>query len=241
METTVDEVAADIFRISTWVSGIGPDGFSFNQFLVRADEPLLFHTGHRSMFPVVSQEIDRIVGLDRLRWISFGHFESDECGAMNDLLAAAPQAQVANGALACAVSINEVADRPPRQLADDEVVDLGGKRVRYLATPHVPHCWDAGLLFEETTATLFCGDLFTHMGRVAPDPVADVVGPAIDAEDVFHATSLTPGTGPTIRRLAGLGATTLATMHGSAFAGDTTEALGELASYYDDQVTAALG
>jgi flavorubredoxin len=240
MDSTVDEVAPDIFRISTWVSGIGPDGFSFNQFLVRADEPLLFHTGHRSMFPVVSEAIERIVGLEALRWISFGHFESDECGAMNDLLAAAPHAQVANGELACAVSVNEVADRPPRALADDEVLDLGGKRVRYLATPHVPHCWDSGLLFEETTATLFCGDLFTHMGRVTPDPAGDVVGPAIQAEGVFHATSLTPGTGPTIRRLAELGATTLATMHGSAFAGDTSAALGDLATYYDGQVSAAL-
>jgi flavorubredoxin len=240
MDTRVDEVADDVYRISTWVPDIGPDGFSFNQFLVRADEPLLFHTGHRSMFPIVSEAIDRLVGLDSLRWISFGHFESDECGAMNELLAAAPNAQVANGALACAVSINEVADRPPRQLANDEVLDLGGKRVRYLATPHVPHCWDAGLLFEETTDTLFCGDLFTHTGRVGPDAASDVVGPAIATEGVFHATCLTPNTGPTIRRLAELGATTLVTMHGSAFAGDTESALRDLAAFYDDQVTAAL-
>jgi flavorubredoxin len=241
MDTTVDEVAEDVFRISTWVSGIGPDGFTFNQYLVRAEEPLLFHTGHRSMFPAVSQAIDSIVGLDALRWISFGHFESDECGAMNELLAAAPRAQVVNGELACLVSINEAADRPPRALADGEVVDLGGKRVRYLATPHVPHCWDAGLLFEETTATLFCGDLFTHGGRASAEPSGDILGPAIETEAMFRATALTPDTGPTIRRLAELGATTLATMHGSTYAGDTGTALADLATHFEDQVAAALG
>lgn len=240
MDTTVDEVAEDVFRISTWVSGIGPDGFTFNQYLVRADEPLLFHTGHRSMFPAVSQAIDRVVGLDALRWISFGHFESDECGAMNDLLAAAPRAQVVNGELACLISINEAADRPPRAVADGEVVDLGGRRVRYLATPHVPHCWDAGLLFEETTATLLCGDLFTHAGRASAEPSGDILGPAIATETLFQATALTPNTGPTIRRLADLGATTLATMHGSAYVGDTGTVLAGLATYFDDQMATAL-
>jgi flavorubredoxin len=240
MDTTVDEVAEDVFRISTWVSGIGPDGFTFNQYLVRADEPLLFHTGHRSMFPAVSQAIDSVVGLDALRWISFGHFESDECGAMNELLAAAPRAEIVNGELACLISINEAADRTPRAVADGEVVELGGRQVRYLATPHVPHCWDAGLLFEETTATLFCGDLFTHLGRASVEPSGDIVGPAIVAESMFGATALTPSTGPTIRRLAGLGATTLATMHGSAYAGDTGAALADLATYFDDQVAEAL-
>jgi flavorubredoxin len=240
MDTTVDEVAEDVFRISTWVSGIGPDGFTFNQYLVRADEPLLFHTGHRSMFPAVSQAIDSVVGLEALRWISFGHFESDECGAMNELLAAAPRAEIVNGELACLISINEVADRTPRAVADGEVVDLGGRQVRYLATPHVPHCWDAGLLYEETTSTLFCGDLFTHMGRASAEPSGDILGPAIAAESLFGATALTPSTGPTIRRLADLGATTLATMHGSAFAGDTGGALADLATYFDDQMAAAL-
>lgn len=241
MDTTVHEVAEDVFRISTWVSDITPDGFSFNQYLVRADEPLLFHTGHRSMFGAVSEAVDSIVGLDALRWISFGHFESDECGAMNDLLAAAPRAQVVNGELACLVSINEAADRPPRAVADGEVIDLGGRRVRYLATPHVPHCWDAGLLFEETTATLFCGDLFTHAGRASTGHATDILGPAIAAEAMFQATALTPTTGQTIRRLADLDATTLATMHGSTYAGDTGTALADLATYYDERVAAALG
>ncbi|HEX3462385.1 MAG TPA: MBL fold metallo-hydrolase, partial [Acidimicrobiales bacterium] len=153
MTTKVDEVADGIYRISTFVPDIGPTGFTFNQFLINADEPLLFHTGHRSMFPAVTEAIATVVPVDRLRWITFGHVESDECGAMNDFLAAAPQSEVAHGAMGCLVSLNEMADRPPRMLADGDVLDLGGKRVLHLDTPHVPHGWEARVLYEETTRT----------------------------------------------------------------------------------------
>ena len=138
METDVTEIADGIYRFSTFVPEVGPTGFTFNQFLVDADEPLLFHTGQRGMFPLVSAAIGRVMPVERLRWITFGHLEADECGAMNQFLAAAPDAQVAHGALGCMVSIDDLADRPPRPLGPDEVLDLGGKRIRNLDTPHVP-------------------------------------------------------------------------------------------------------
>ena len=238
-ETTVREIADGIYRLSTLNPQIGPSGFTFNQFLVLAEEPLLFHTGHRSMFASVTEAIATVVPVQRLRWITFGHVESDECGSMNDFLAAAPNAQVAHGVLGCNVSLNEMADRPPRAMVDDEVLDLGGKRVRHLDTPHVPHAWEARLLYEETTQTLLCGDLFTHLGDVPALVEDDIVGPAALAEDVFHATCLTPSTGPTIRRLAQLQPRTLALMHGSSFTGDCTGALNALADDYDRRLATA--
>jgi flavorubredoxin len=165
MQTRIDEIAPGIYRLSTVVAEIAPPaGFTFNQFLIDAEEPLLFHCGPRGMFSSVSAAAARVLPLERLRWITFGHVESDECGSMNAWLATAPTAQVAHGMTACMVSLNDLADRPPRTLADGEAIDLGGKRVRYLDTPHVPHGWEAGLLYEETTGTLFCGDLFAHLG-----------------------------------------------------------------------------
>ena len=154
MPTTVDEIAPGIYRLSTLVSEIGPTGFTFNQFLVDDEEPLLFHTGHRSMFPSVCEAIERVLPVSSLRWITFGHVESDECGAMNQFLSVAPAAQVAHGALGCMVSIGEMADRPPRAMADGEVMEIGAKRLRHIDTPHVPHGWEARVLFEETTRTL---------------------------------------------------------------------------------------
>ncbi|HXV01471.1 MAG TPA: MBL fold metallo-hydrolase, partial [Caulobacteraceae bacterium] len=175
MTSRIDEVADGIFRISTFVGEIAPPaGFTFNQYLVRADEPLLFHCGPRGMFPAVSAAAASVLPITSLRWISFGHIESDECGAMNEWLAAAPRAQVVHGQTACMVSLNDLADRPPRALDNGESLDLGGKRVRWIDTPHVPHAWESGVMFEETTATLFCGDLFTQVGD----------GPAITAEDI---------------------------------------------------------
>jgi flavorubredoxin len=162
--TTVDEIAPDTFRISTMVENGLPGGFGYNQFLVRDDEPFLFHTGPRDLYPVVSAAVEQLVGLDRLRWISFGHVEADECGSMNQLLAAAPDAQVVHGFTACLVSLTDLADRPPHAVGDDEVLDLGHHRLRYLSTPHVPHGWESGLWFDETTRTLFSGDLFTQVG-----------------------------------------------------------------------------
>jgi flavorubredoxin len=237
METTTHEIADGIFRFSTYIEG---PNLPFNQYLVVADEPLLWHTGHRQLFPLVSGAVAKVMPVDRLRWISFGHVEADECGSMNEWLAAAPDATVVHGATGVFVSLNDLSDRAPRVAGNGEVLDLGGKRVRWLDTPHVPHAWEAGLLFEETTSTLFCGDLFTAQGEVAPTTSADIVGPAIAAEDVFHATSLTPGTGPTIRGLTDLDAVSLAMMHGPVFTGDTKHALQSLAEYYDGLVDAQL-
>jgi flavorubredoxin len=233
MSTRTDEIADGIYRISTWVPDIGPTGFTFNQFLINADQPLLFHTGHRSMRAAIAEEINRIIPVESLRWITFGHIESDECGSMNEFLTAAPQAQVAHGATGCMVSLNEMCDRAPRQLADGETLDLGGKLVRHLDTPHVPHGWEARVLFEEITGTLLCGDLFTHLGDGPALVTTDLVGPADAAEEMFGATCLTPATGPTIRALSRLSPTTLAVMHGSSFSGDGAAALCDLADVYD--------
>jgi flavorubredoxin len=233
MDTTSTEIADGIHRISTFDPG---PGIPFNQYLVVADEPLLFHTGLRHMFPSVAAAVGRIIPVDTLRWISFGHVEADECGSMNHWLEAAPEAQVAHGMTAVMVSLNDLADRPPRALADGEVMDLGDKRVRWIDTPHVPHGWEAGLMYEEATSTLLAGDLFTAAGDGPAITDADIVEPAIAAEEIFHATALTPMTGPTIRRLAELDASTLALMHGPAFTGNGAEALQALASYYESTV-----
>src|SRR6185369_13335351 len=203
METTIHEIADGIYRLSTHVAQIAPPaGFTFNQFLIKAEQPMLFHCGQRQMFPLVSAAVAKLMPLSDLRWISFGHVEADECGAMNDWLQAAPQAEIAFGALGCMVSLNDLAARPPRPLEPDTRLDLGGKVMRYLATPHVPHNWEAGLFHEETTATLFCGDLLTHLGNPPAVTNDDIVGPAIAAENMFHASSFAPGTAATIRQLA---------------------------------------
>ena len=241
METRVDEIADGIYRLSTWVAEVAPPaGFTFNQFLVNADEPLLFHTGPRAMFPLVSEAVSRIIPVDRVRWISFGHVEADENGSMNEWLAAAPKAEVTHSAIGCMVQLNDLADRPPRPLADGEVIDLGGKRVRHIYTPHVPHAWDAQVMYEETTGTLLCGDLFTHLGNGPAVTSDDLVGPAIEAEAVFRASSLAPNTTITMAALADLEPRTLAVMHGSSFSGDGRRALTELAAAYDERYFAAV-
>jgi flavorubredoxin len=236
MHTTVDEITTGIYRLSTYVSD---SDFTFNQYLIAAEQPLLFHCGMRSLFPLVSAAVAKVLPLTHLRWISFGHWEADESGAMNEWLAAAPEGQVAVGTIGCMLSVNDLALRPPKPLEDGEVLDLGGKRVRYLATPHVPHCWDAGLLFEETTRTLFCGDLFTRIGQSSAVSDDDPVGPALAAEDTFGATALTPHTAPTIRRLGACNPALLALMHGPAFRGDCTRALSELATGYEERLKRA--
>ena len=239
MTTKVDEIAPDIYRLSTLVPGIGPTGFTFNPFLVVDEEPLLFQTGHRSMFRSVQEAIETIMPIDRLRWITFGHVESDECGAMNEFLAAAPRAQVAHGATGCMVSITEMADRPPRPLADGEIIDTGTKRFRHIDTPHVPHAWEARVLYEESTGTLLCGDLFTHLGDGPPLTEADIVGPALEAEDLFAYSALAPSTPATVEQLADLEPTTLALMHGSSFSGDCSSALRGLAADYRQRIANA--
>ena len=233
MQTQTHEIADRIFRLSTCVPEAAPGGFTFNQFLIEADDPLLFHTGPRRMFPLVSQAIARIIPIKRLRWITFGHVESDECGAMNEFLAAAPRAEVAHGAVGCMVSLEDLCDRPPRKLADGEVIDLGGKQVRHIDTPHVPHNWEARVIFEQSTKTLFCGDLFTHTGQGPALTDDDIVGPALAAEELFRATALSAATAPTIRRLAALEPQMLALMHGSSTRTRCVESLLRLADAYD--------
>src|SRR5213594_2365146 len=234
METKVDEIAERIYRLSTFLPSVGPSGFTFNQFLVDAAEPLLFHCGQRSLFPSVSAAVARLIDVRRLRWIAFSHIEADECGSLNEWLAAAPEATVTHGAIGCAIWLNDQAPRTPRALANGEVLDLGGRRVRRLDTPHVPHCWDAGLLHEETTGTLFCSDLFTHVDDPPALSDGDILGPAMAAERQFGYTAVTPATGDTIRRLAKLAPRTLAVMHGSSFTGAAAPMLEALANFYDD-------
>lgn len=231
--TKTTEIADGIFRFSTCVPGVTPDGFTFNQFLIQAEDPLLFHTGPRAMFGLISEAVSKVVPMKRIRWITFGHVEADECGSMNQWLSAAPRAEVAHGAVGVMVSLNDLADRPPRALQDGEIIDLGGKRVHHIDTPHVPHGWEARVLFEETTRTLLCGDLFTHTGDGPALTAEDIVGPAAKAEQLFRATCLTPTTGATLRKLAGFSPKTLALMHGSSFNGDAHGALLELADLYD--------
>jgi flavorubredoxin len=235
METKINEVADGVYRLSTYTDQI-PGGFTFNQYLLDAEEPLLWHLGHRGFFPLISEAVSKITPVERVRWLSFAHVEADECGSMNQWLAAAPDAQVLHGGTGVAVSIGDLADRPPRALADGETVDLGGKRVRWLDTPHVPHNWESGLMFEETTGTLLCGDLFTRLGDVPAVSDADPVGPAIEAEDIFKGSSLTSHTAATVRRLGELAPQRLALMHGSVYTGDTVAALNALADDYDVRV-----
>ncbi len=240
--TTIDEIADRIYRISTFVPDVGPTGFTFNQFLIDADEPTLFHTGPKAMFPLTAAALASVRPVEDLRWITFGHLEADECGAMNTFLAAAPNAVVAHGAMGCMVSLNDLCDREPRPLADGEVLDIGGRRLRHFDTPHVPHGWDARVLYEEVTGTLFCGDLFSHLGNGPAVVSTDVVEPADQAEEMFASTCLTPSTAPTIRRLAELNPRTLAIMHGSSFSGGPGEgaaALLELADRYEARLAAA--
>jgi flavorubredoxin len=230
-ETKTFEIAEDVYRFSTAVTGIGAEPFTFNQFLIKAEEPLLFHLGHRHMFPAVAAAVERVLPLARLRYLSFGHVEADECGALNQWLAAAPNAQVVHSQTACMVSLNDLSDRLPRPLANGETIDLGGKRVRWIDTPHVPHGWEAGVMYEEAAGTLFCGDLLTHGGDAAPITESDVSAPAIAMEEMFHAMSMAPNTAAVLNGLADLAPTTLALMHGSSFRGDGAAALRALASH----------
>jgi flavorubredoxin len=213
------------------VTGVGPGPFTFNQFLIVAEQPMMFHLGQRGFFASVSAAVARVLPLDRLRYVSFGHIEADECGSLNAWLAAAPHAELVHSGTACMISLNDLADRAPRALTDGETLDLGGKRVRWLDTPHVPHGWEAGLIYEETGATLFCGDLLTHGGDGPAVTESDITAPACAMEDMFHAMTMAPNTGEVLRRLADLNPTTLAVMHGSSFRGDGAAALRALAAF----------
>jgi flavorubredoxin len=235
METRVTEIADGIHQLTTYVE---PADFSFNQYLVSGDEPLLFHMGPRQLFPLVSGAAERVLPLEGVRWVACGHVEADECGSMNEWLRVAPAATVVQGAVGCLVSLDDLADRPPRPLADGETLDIGGHMLRWIDTPHVPHAWEAGLVYDETTRTLLCGDLFTRTGSYDATTTDDIVGPAIAAEDLFRASSLAPSSAATVRRLAELDVHTLALMHGPAFTGQCGEALYGLADDYDRRVHA---
>ncbi|MCO6415072.1 MBL fold metallo-hydrolase [Siccirubricoccus sp. KC 17139] len=242
MDARIDEIADGIFRLSVHVPQIAPPaGFTFNHFLLLGEEPLLFHTGLRRMFPLLHAALARLMPPERLRWISFGHYEADECGAMNEWLAVAPHAEVAHGQTGCMVSLNDMADRAPRILQDGQVIELGrGKRLRYIDTPHTPHGWDAGILLDETTGTLLCGDLFTQAGDGPALTEGDILGPAIAGEDMFGYSSLNPEMGATIRRLARYTPRTLALMHGPSYRGDGAAALHALADDYDRRLLARM-
>jgi flavorubredoxin len=242
MNTNIHEIADGVYRLSTVVQDAAPGGFTFNQYLLTGDEPMLFHTGARQLFPLVSEAVAKVIAVDQLRWISFGHVEADESGAMNQWLGAAPRSEVLFNGLGVMVSLNDLSDRPPVMAEPATPQDLGTRTVRTIPTPHVPHGWEAQVLFDETTRTLFCGDLFSQIGE-GPAIVhdADIIQPALDAEDLFGATALTANTAPTIRQLADLEPRTLALMHGPAFAGDCRQALLDLADAYEARFASSVG
>jgi len=228
--TRVDEIADRIYRISTPVSVI-PGGFTFNQFLIVDEAPLLFHTGLRKLFPLVRQAVGHVLGdAARLRYVSFSHFEADECGSLNDWLALAPRAEAVCSTTAAMVSVNDVADRPPRALADGEELSLGNRSVRWLDTPHLPHGWESGLMFESSTRTLLCGDLFTAGGAdVPPLSSSDVLGPALAMEAAVPYLVHGSHVRPLLEKLARTEPRVLGLMHGSSFQGDGGWALRALA------------
>ncbi|MCU1602322.1 MAG: Anaerobic nitric oxide reductase flavorubredoxin [Frankiales bacterium] len=236
-DTKVDQIADRIYRISTCIPEIAPGGFTFNQFLIDAEEPLLYHTGMRQLFPLVRDAVDKVTPVGRLRWIAFAHVEADECGSVNEFLEEAPHAQVAHGALGVMLSLNDMLNRPPRGLADGEVLDLGGAGLRRsvleVATPHVPHNWESHVFFEQETRTLFCGDLCTQLGDGAAVTDKDLLEAAVVAEETFWQTSMGPAIPAAYRRLADLEPTTLAVMHGSSYNGDCAKLLRDLADVYE--------
>jgi flavorubredoxin len=232
MKTDVTEIADRIYRLSTFVPQVGPSGFTFNQFLIDAEQPLLFHYGHRAMFPLISEAVKSVIALDKLAWTTCSHVEADESGGLNQWLAAAPNATPAHGQIGCNIWLTDMADRKPRPLKNDEVLDLGGKKVRWLDTPHVPHNWDAGLIYEETTGTLFSSDLFTQFGTCAATTTGDIVDAAIATEKAVPFMPVTPQAEPTLRRLAALKPRTIALMHGPSFIGEGEAALTALADHY---------
>ncbi|MBI1285247.1 MAG: MBL fold metallo-hydrolase [Thiobacillus sp.] len=228
--TNVHEVADRIYRINTPVVFEGGLEFSFNQYLVDDDAPLLFHTGPRKMFALVREAVSSVLPVESLRYIGFSHVEADECGSLNEWLAAAPKSAPLCSQVAGMVSINDMADRPPRTLADGEVLSLGSHRVRWMDTPHLPHGWECGLLIEETTRTLFCGDLFTQPGAGAlPVTEADILDPSEAFRSQMDYFSHTKNATGMLERLASTEPTTLACMHGSAWRGDGARLLRSLA------------
>jgi flavorubredoxin len=236
METRLDEIADGIYRISRHLSGVAPQvpqGMTVSQFVVLAEEPMLFHMGLRSGFPDLVSALRRLLPLSGLRWLSFGHVEADECGALNLMMAAAPYSQVAVGEAGPPWSVRDLCDRPFRSLAPGDTIDLGGRRVVQVPTPHAPHNREAQVLYEETTGTLLCGDLFTQLGRGPAVTTEDVVPAALDAETACPTAAPGPAVPAAARALATLRPRTIATMHGSAFEGDGAAALTALADGWE--------
>ena len=234
---TVTEIAPDIYRISVFVPEFN---LQFNHFFVKDDEPLLFHTGYRGHFSEVREGVASVMDPSLIRWISFSHFESDECGALNEWLEIAPDAQPACSDLGAAVSVNDFSIRPPKGMADGEVLSTGKRRFRLCRTPHLPNGWDAAVLFEETSNTLLCSDLFHQVGKVEPLTESDVVGRSRDAMREYQGGILadyapyTHYTDKTFQKLAALKPSTLAIMHGSSFTGDGERALRDLAVVFKE-------
>jgi flavorubredoxin len=229
--TNVHEIADRIYRINTPViiEG-GPGGFSFNQYLIVDEEPLIFHTGPRKMFPLVREALASVMAVEQLRYVAFSHVEADECGSLNEWLAAAPRSVPLCGTVAAMVSITDLADRSPKALADGETLSLGKSLVRWFDTPHLPHAWECGFLMEETTKTLFCGDLFTQPGAEHPPITAsDILGPSEAFRHAMDYYSHTKNARAMLERLAAAAPTTLACMHGSAWRGDGAKLLRALA------------
>jgi flavorubredoxin len=237
--TTIHEVESGIFRINTPVPPeVMPGGFSFNQYLVVDDEPLIFHTGPRAMFPLVREAIEHVLPVSRLRWIAFSHFEADECGSLNDFLAVAPEASPLCSRVAALVSVNDTASRPARALADGETFSIGMRTLEWIDAPHVPHNWETGYLLDRTTRTLFCGDLFTQGGHQTP---ALTESDILESTEAFRLAGIEGGmydywscgadTQRTFERIAATRPQTLACMHGSAWRGsDAAPLILELAS-----------
>ena len=236
--TQITEIAPDIYRISTFI----PEGnLQFNQFLVRDEQPLLYHTGMKALFPAVREAVATLMPPSNIRWIGFSHFEADECGALHEWQTLAPSAVAICTFVGKLVSVDDVvALRPAQALADNEQLCTGKYRFRFLQTPHVPHCWEASLLFEETHGTLFCSDLFHQNGDVEPSTSLDVIGRCkqtlVDYQQGPFANYIpyTPYTDATLQRLAALKPRTLATMHGSTFVGDGARAVTDLAQVFQE-------
>lgn len=231
MKTTIDEVGERIYRISVQIPPEAipvPGGFTFNQYLLVDDEPLLFHTGPRPFFDYVRGAIERVMPVKDLRYVGFSHYEQDECGALNDFLSAAPRAVPVCGRVNAMINGGGM-DRPPRALADGETLRIGGKILRWLDAPHLPHGWDCGYLLEERTKTLLCGDLFTQPGSgMEPVTQGDILGPSEAMRKGMDYFSHGAMTAALFDKVAGTEPALLACMHGSAWRGDGAGLLREL-------------
>jgi flavorubredoxin len=238
MQTRVDEIAPDVYRISTYIREIN---LQFNQFLVKDEQPLLWETGMKALFPAVREAVSKVVSPESIRWVGYSHYEPDECGSLNEWLGLASQAEGFCTEIGAIVFANDAALRPVRGIGKSETIATGKYRLRLHPTPHLPHGWDAGMLFEETNATLLCSDLFTHNGDVEPSTHGDIVGRFSASLKTYQATPpfmdympWTTRTSGQLRELAALRPKTCATMHGSTYIGDGAQALLDLGAAMEE-------